>query len=195
MDVLDLLLHPVRMRIVHAMSGGGTHITADVCARLPDVPRATVYRHIGLLIDGGVLEVTAERRVHGAVERHYRIRRDRVVIDAGAAASMSRDDHRRGFAAAMAILLAEFNAYLDREDADPRTDGVGYRQGVTWLTPDEHAEMIDTLRRELTSRRHATPAPGRRPYLVSAIFFPTEPPQPADTGGRGDEDDPDGARS
>lgn len=185
MDVLDLLLHPVRMRIVHAMSGGGTHITADVCARLPDVPRATVYRHIGLLIDGGVLEVTAERRVHGAVERHYRIRQDRVVIDGDAAASMSRDDHRRGFAAAIAILLAEFNTYLDRDDADPYVDGVGYRQGIAWLTLEEHDEMIDTLRKELTSRGHDAPAQGRRPYLVSAIFFPTESRQPADIGDGG----------
>lgn len=175
------------MRIVHAMSGGGARTTADVSARLPDVPRATVYRHIGLLTDGGVLEVTAERRVHGAVERSYRIRSDRVVIDAETAASMSRDDHRRGFAAAMAILLAEFNAYLDREDANPYADGVGYRQGIAWLTPDEHAAMIDTLRKELAARAHSTPAPGRRPYLVSAIFFPTEQPQPAAPGGRGDQ--------
>src|SRR5205823_5532524 len=95
---------------------------------------------------------------------------------AAAAAAMSRDDHRRGFAAAMAILLAEFNTYLDRDDADPVTDQVGYRQGVVWLTPDEHAGMVEALRTELTSRSHDAPAPGRRPYLFSAIFFPTEPP-------------------
>ena len=31
---------------------------------------------------------------------------------------MSLEDHRHGFAAAMATLLADFNAYLDREHAD-----------------------------------------------------------------------------
>jgi hypothetical protein len=41
------------------------------------------------------------------------------------------DDHRRGFAAAMAALVAEFNAYLDDEDADPLGDLVGYRQHGT----------------------------------------------------------------
>lgn len=43
MDILDLLLHPVRLRIVHVMSGGCIHTTSDLCARLPDVPKITLY--------------------------------------------------------------------------------------------------------------------------------------------------------
>ncbi|MFR9779961.1 hypothetical protein ACL02O_28380 [Micromonospora sp. MS34] len=41
------------------------------------------------------------------------------MIDADAAAAMTLEDHRRGFAAAMAVLIAEFNAYLDRDGTDP----------------------------------------------------------------------------
>ncbi|WP_433221161.1 hypothetical protein [Microtetraspora malaysiensis] len=40
---------------------------------MPDIPKTSVYRHVGLLADAGVLEVTDEQRVHGAVERHYRL--------------------------------------------------------------------------------------------------------------------------
>ncbi|MGH8879259.1 MAG: helix-turn-helix domain-containing protein, partial [Stackebrandtia sp.] len=127
MDSLELLLHPVRLRIVNAMSGKRTRTTSEVCADLPDVPKTTVYRHVGVLAEAGVLEVVKEQRVHGAVERHYRLRRERALIDTDAAASMSLDDHRHGFAAAMAALLAEFNAYLDRDGADPMADLVGYR--------------------------------------------------------------------
>src|SRR5512132_3192187 len=102
MDTLELLLHPVRVRIVHAMSGGHTRTTSELCARLPDVSKATVYRHVSLLAEAGLLEVAGEQRVHGAVERRYRLNRTRAVIDQDAAASMSLDDHRHGFAAAMA---------------------------------------------------------------------------------------------
>ncbi len=183
-DTLDLLLHPVRLRIVHAMSGGRTRTTSDLCARLPDVPKTTLYRHVGLLAEAGMLEVAEEQRVHGAVERHYRLRQDRAVIDAGAAASMSLDDHRRGFAAAMAALLAEFNAYLDRDEADPAADSVGYRQGTLWLSPDEVTETIAAVRDVLASRADSQPAPGRSPYLLSMILFPAEePPPPRPPGG------------
>ncbi|GAA2239815.1 MULTISPECIES: helix-turn-helix domain-containing protein [Kitasatospora] len=184
MTSLDLLLHPVRLRIVHAFSGGRTRTTSELCAHLPDVPKTTLYRHVGLLVEAGVLDVAAEQRVHGAVERHYRLHRDRAAIGTDTAASMSLDDHRRGFAAAMAALLAEFGGYLDRDGADPTDDQVGYRQGVLWLSQDELTDMIDALREVLVARAANAPAPGRSPHLVSAVFFPIEePPLPeADCG-------------
>ncbi len=178
MGILDLLLHPVRLRIVHALSGDRECSTAELCARLADVPKTSVYRHVGLLADAGVLQVAGEQRVRGAVERRYRLCRDRAVIGADAAGRMSLADHRHGFAAAMAALLAEFSAYLDRPGADPIADLVGYRQSILWLSHDELTDMLDELRAALLARATNQPAPGRRPHLVSAILFPIEkPPQ------------------
>jgi len=174
--MLDLLLHPVRLRITYALSGDHTRTTAELCAALPDVPKTSVYRHVGLLAEAGVLEVVDERRVRGAVERRYRLRRERMKIGLEEAGSMSLEDHRHGFAAAMAALLAEFNAYLDRPGADPAADSVGYRQGVLWLSPDEITEMIGEIRAVFAARWHNEPVTGRRPHLMSAIFFPTEEP-------------------
>ncbi|WP_329585808.1 helix-turn-helix domain-containing protein [Kitasatospora sp. NBC_01250] len=175
MDTVGLLLHPVRLRIVHAMSGGRALTTSQLCALLPDVSKATVYRHVGLLAEGGLLDVASEQRVRGAVERCYRLQRARAVIDADAAAD-SPDLHRRAFAAAMAALLAEFNAYLDREGADPGTDQVGYRQHAIWLSEDERAELIDDVRRAIVSRMANGPTPGRTRHLISPVLFPAEGP-------------------
>jgi DNA-binding transcriptional ArsR family regulator len=182
-DALGLLVHPVRLRIVFAMSGGRTRTTSDLCAHLPDVPKTTLYRHVGLLADAGVLEVAGEERVHGAVERHYRLRQDRAVVDADVAASMSLDDHRRAFAAGMAAVLAEFNAYLDRDGADPTVDQVGYRQGVLWLSPEELTKLVDGLRSVIRTVVDNEPTPDRNPHLVTAIFFPTAQDAPGTQSG------------
>ncbi|NUO96942.1 MAG: helix-turn-helix domain-containing protein [Nonomuraea sp.] len=176
MDPVDLLLHPVRLRIVHAMAGGRTLTTSDLCGLLPDVSKATVYRHVGLLADAGVLDVEGEQRVRGAVERRYRLLPARAAIDAETAASASRDDHRRAFAVAMATLLAEFNAYLDRDQADPAADLVGYRQHAIWLSEDERAGLIADLRAALVARMGNRPAPERTRHLISPILFPAEEP-------------------
>ncbi|MET8625094.1 helix-turn-helix domain-containing protein [Kitasatospora sp. NPDC004669] len=175
-DAADLLLHPVRLRVVHALAGGRVLTTSQLCARLSGVSKVTVYRHVALLAEAGFLEVAQEQRVRGAVERHYRLRKDRPVIDAAAAAAMTKDDHRRGFAAAMAVLLAEFNAYLDREDADPVAQGVSYRQGTFWLSPEELAELGGELLAVLAPRLANGPTSGREPYLLSPILFPVAPP-------------------
>jgi hypothetical protein len=171
-DPLDLLLHPVRVRIVHVMAGGRILTTSDLCDRLPDVPKTTMYRHVGLLASEGVLEVEGEQRVHGAVERRYRLRRKRAVIDRDVAASMSLEDHRQGFAAAMAALLGEFNAYLDREHADPFADSVGYVQVPLWLSQGELAGLIGQVRDALLAQRDNEPTPDRSLYLASPILFP-----------------------
>ncbi|MEV4106637.1 helix-turn-helix domain-containing protein [Nonomuraea sp. NPDC049695] len=176
MDPLELLGQPVRLRIVHALRGDRTLTTSQLCARIPDVSKATVYRHIELLAAGGILEVAEERRVRGAVERLYRLRQDRATIDAGTAGSLTTEDHRRGFAVAMAALLAEFNAYLDKEHADPAADLVGYRQHAVWLTRDELLELIAQMRRAIVPVLDNAPAPGRTQYLISPIQFPIEQP-------------------
>ena len=171
MDSVELLLHPLRLRIVHALTGSPGLTTAALCDRLPGVSRATVYRQVSLLADGGILEVTGEHRVRGAVERTYRLRRARGLLDT-AAAGMSTSDHREVFAIAVATLLAEFDAYLDRTGADPAADQVGYRQHAVWLAESELTTLIENLRAAILPVLANEPAPGRGQYLLSPILFP-----------------------
>ncbi len=176
MEILDLLANPVRLRVVHAFAGGRTLTTGQLCERLPDVSKATMYRHVDVLADAGVLEVQSEQRVRGAVERSYRLRNDRLAVSPEAAASASAEDFRRGFAATMAALLSEFDAYLGRPDADPVADLVGIRQHSLWMTRQELIDLIGDLRAAILPRLANEPAPGRARYLVSPIMFPIEQP-------------------
>jgi DNA-binding transcriptional ArsR family regulator len=179
-DTAELLAHPVRLRIVHALRGDREMTTGELCARLPDVSKATMYRHVDLLHDGEVLEVASERRIRGAVERRFRLRQDRASISAAVTAVMTAEDHRRTFAIAMTALAAEFNAYLDRTGADPANDLVGYRQHAIWLSRDELIELIGELRAAIVPRLSRARAPGRTQYLLSPILFPVgEPPASA----------------
>ncbi|MCK2213441.1 helix-turn-helix domain-containing protein [Actinomadura sp. ATCC 31491] len=178
MEALELFAHPVRMRIIHAMSGDRVFTTAALGDLLPDVSKATLYRHVGVLAEAGVLEVAGEERVRGAVERRYRLRRDRAAVDAEMVASVTPEDHRRIFAAAVATLLAEFHAYLDRDGADPVADLVGYRQHALWLNPAELSDLIERLRAAIIPHLTHDPAPDRTRYLLSPILFPIEERRP-----------------
>lgn len=172
MDALDLVLHPVRVRIVHAMWGGEAHTTAELCGRLPDVSKATVYRHVAALMEAGVLQLAGETRVRGGVERRYRLDQPAVVVDGRRAATLSKEDHRRAFVSAMAVLIAEFSLYLDRRDAQPMPDQVSYYQVPLSLS----AADIDELGAHVLQWIRDNPADkkgkGRRRYLFSPVFFP-----------------------
>jgi DNA-binding transcriptional ArsR family regulator len=178
-DALELLAHPVRLRIVHAMRGGRVLTTAELSARLPDVSKAMLYRHVDVLASAGVLEVARERRIRGAVERLYRLRPDRAAITSEAGAELSAEGHWQVFATALAVLTAEFRAYLDREDADPARDLVGYRQHAVWLSRAELEQLIAELRQVIVPRLANEQTPERARYLLSPILFPLERPPAA----------------
>jgi hypothetical protein len=55
-------------------------------------------------------------------------------VDAETLASLTADNHRRAFTAAMASLIAESSGYLDQDGADPVADLVGHRQHGVWLS-------------------------------------------------------------
>jgi DNA-binding transcriptional ArsR family regulator len=174
MNVTELLLHPVRLRIVFAAMDGLPFTTSEMCLRLPDVSKASMYRHIALLADGELLEVESEELVHGIVERHYRLLRVRAMIDPAAAAAMTNDDHRRGFAATTASLLAEFNAYLDRPTSNPIVDSVSYRQFPLWLTGDERTALVEAISAAIQARSMHGPSAERKRHLLATVFFPAE---------------------
>ena len=170
--VTELVLHPVRIRIVFAAMDGLPFTTSEMSRRLPDVSKASMYRHISLLAEGELLEVESEELVNGIVERHYRLLRVRAVIDPAAAAAMTNDDHRRGFAAVSASLLAEFNAYLDRPESNPTFDSVSYRQFALWLTEGERTALVQEVSAAILARATLVPSTERKRHLLTTIFFP-----------------------
>lgn len=77
----------------------------------------------------------------------------------------------------MAALVAEFGAYLDRDDADPAADLVGFRQHALWLSRDELEALIADLRAAIVPRPANELTAQRARYLLSPILFPAaEPP-------------------
>jgi hypothetical protein len=168
----DLLLHPVRLRIVQAFLGDRALTTAELRSELPDVPAASLYRHIARLVDAGVLAVVSERRVRGAVERTYILRVTAAHIGVGELERMSVDDHRQAFIAFVAGLLGDFDRYLARGDIDPLRDGVSYNLAGMWLDDAELRELLRDISRIFEPRLANPPKPGRKRRILGSVLLP-----------------------
>jgi len=179
MATADLLLHPVRLRIVQAFLGDRALTTSELAAELSDVPAASLYRHVARLVDAGVLAVVAERRVRGALERTYVLRLSAASIGLDEVEAMSADEHRQTFLAYVAGLLGDFDRYLEREDIDLLRDGVSYRMAGLWLDDAEFADLMRDIIRVLQPRLANPPAPGRKRRILYSILLPG--PDTADT--------------
>jgi len=174
MSTADLLLHPIRLRIVQEFLGDRALTTSDLRAELPDVPLASLYRQVARLVDAGVLAVVAERRVRGAVERTYVLRLSAASIRLDEVDAMSPEEHRQAFMAFMAGLLGDFDRYLSRGDIDLLRDGVGYRMHGLWLDDAEFADLVRDLTRAVQSRAANPPRAGRKRRILGTVMLPGE---------------------
>lgn len=168
----DVILHPQRMRMIRSLASGGRTVK-DLVAELPEIPQATMYRHLALLLEAGVVEVVSERQVRATKERAYGLTKS-TILSAEELATVSRDDHFRYFVTFLAGLLGEYGRYLDRPEIDLLRDGVGYREHVLELTDEELREMLGELRRILAAREGAPPRPGSVTRLFATVSMPLD---------------------
>jgi AcrR family transcriptional regulator len=176
----DLILHPIRLRIIQAFLGDRALTTSQVASELADVPPGSLYRHIGLLVSAGVLGIVGERRVRGTVERTYTLRIGAAQVDA----AMTPEEYRRAFMTFVAGLLRDFDRYLALGQPDLTRDDVGYRLGALWLSDTELTEFLRDLALVIQPRMGNAPSPERRRRMVAGVVLPTTP-APARRGRRG----------
>ncbi|NNJ47091.1 MAG: ArsR family transcriptional regulator [Acidimicrobiia bacterium] len=170
----DLLLHPIRLRIVQALVASPM-TPLRLKEQLGDVPQATLYRHLSQLADGGLLEVLEERPVRGGVERTYGVVASAASLTGDELETATADDHFRYFATFVGTLLADFAAYAETSDLDLVADRVGYRQVALWLSDDEFDAVVARMSGAVQETIHNEPAPGRRRRLFSTIVMPGDP--------------------
>jgi DNA-binding transcriptional ArsR family regulator len=174
----EVLLHPVRLRIVLAVADDEV-TTAEIATRLPDVPQATLYRHVARLADAGIFDVAGERQARGAVERTYRVNAAQAVIHADEAAEISNDEYLRAFTTFAGTLIETFGRYLNTPGSTPADDGVSFRQARMWLTDEELAALVKDVATALAPYLDTARSPQRTPRLLSTILMP----DPTPTGG------------
>jgi hypothetical protein len=170
----DLLLHPVRLRIVQAFLGERALTTSQLSAELSDIPAASLYRQVARLVRAGVLQVLDERRVRGAIERTYVLRLAAAAIRPDEADAMTPGEHRQAFAAFVAGLQAAADRYVTRPDFDPIKDKATYRLNGMWLDDAEYDAMLADLVRVLAPRLANAPREGRRRRILGYVLLPGE---------------------
>ena len=176
----DLILHPVRMRIVVAL--GGRQMTAQQLVRaLPDVPQTTLYRHLNVLVEQGVLSVVAEHRVRGTVERVYALAPTAALLTPEDLATATSEDHLNYFSIFITSLLSDFARYVTVQgQVDVGADGVLYTKGTVHMNEAERREFQEAAQALLLPLFMRPPASDRRAYLFATTFFPAVETPPAE---------------
>jgi DNA-binding transcriptional ArsR family regulator len=141
----DLLLNPVRIRILMAVAG--RQMTPhQIASAIPDVPLTTLYRHINLLVDGNILEIKAEKQVRGTVERAYGLIEGSGLINSEELGIVSHEDHMRYFVIFLSSLLQDFAKFVSLLEATktPLSE-VLFSKVALYLTESDRQSLISQV--------------------------------------------------
>lgn len=169
---LELIFHPVRLRIL--IEATGREVTASQIAHmLPDVPSASLYRHLRRMVADGVLAVVGERPVRGTVERTYAATEAAWTLKPEAGPP---DPERflAYFLRFLGLLQQQFRLYMRQERFAPRQDGLRFGACTPYLTPDERRRVAEEINAVLRKAMENAPRPDRRPYLFGSVIIPNK---------------------
>jgi len=180
MTKADLIIHPARLRIIQAF-GGGRRLTAqELASFVPDIPRASLYRHLNLLVEAGVLAVVDERPVRAIQERVYALIATATNVGPSDYTATNAGDHLRYFTNFLELLRNDFTRYLGQAaPANLPVDGVAYYQMSLYLSDEEYQRLVTTLKATLGPIVAQQPNAERRKRLLSMIVMPGAEPAPA----------------
>jgi Helix-turn-helix domain len=167
----DLLLHPVRLRILLAIAG--RQVTAQQLANeLPDIPQATLYRNINTLATAGILSVVREQRVRNTIEKTYALPDKSLLFTEEDLKNAQPEEYIQLFTQYLGLLLGYYVRYIQQGNVDFGRDHVVFRMFPIYLSETEIHQAAQAINAALLPYQKNEPSPERQRSIFGLISLP-----------------------
>ncbi len=161
------MLHPVRMRIVQELAARKSLNATELCEKIGDVPRTTLYRNINILLDNNVLSVVSETKIRGSLERT-------LALNAGELARHNtRENASQNALRFFMNRYARFHNYFSRGNPRAARTKIFFNSTILMMDDSEFDRFLSELR-DLIAKFGFEAAPGRKARDISIISSPVE---------------------
>ncbi|TDF94727.1 helix-turn-helix domain-containing protein [Paenibacillus piri] len=177
MKKIDLLLHPIRMRIVQKLLLGKPMTIAQLAETLGDIPQATLYRHMRLLLEENHVEVVDTKKVSGTEERIFSVKKETLQIPEHEVETISQEDNVRHFSVFHTNLLQQATSYLmETPPQQYKQEGFAYWQTPLHLTDDEFQALVSSMNDCIEKAFQYEKTPERTTRIFAGMFVPQKQP-------------------
>jgi len=177
MKKVDLILHPVRFRILQTIDDS-TLTTQQIADQMADVPKSSIYRQLKILLDGEMITVAETKIVNGIQEKTYQLSQ-KPYLSAGDMANLSGEEHIHFFTIYVMNVLREFSDYIQRSESetgsiDMLSDRVGYTEVSVYANHAELDVVQSQLNTEILKLIKNEPGNGRSRHKFAIITHPVK---------------------
>ncbi len=129
-------MNPVRQRIFPYFLLNETGTVKELKKASPDVPGASLYRHVKILADSSMLMVVGENRIRGTVESIYQLNKDAIATE---------DETGNAVQMSLLRICASFAKYFFSGHAEPQKDMLLFTNCTLVLTDEEFSEYLSEI--------------------------------------------------
>lgn len=164
-DINKIMLNTVRMRIIQELSKVQNITATELCEKIKDVPRTTMYRHINILIDNNILSIVSEKKVRGSLERTLALNIEEI---SNQNTIENADQNAFGF---LIATYSKFHNYFNSENSNLSKDKIFLNNTVLMMNDAEFDNFVLELS-ELILKYNLDSSEGRKPRDISIISSP-----------------------
>jgi len=152
--------------------------TPQIAQLLPDVPMPSLYRHVRLLAEAGVLTPVEEVRVNGALVKVYAVQEGGSRIGPTDIHDATRTEHLRYFTTFLNTLAESFRVSLEQEAFDLSEIPLHALMEPLHLSAEEYRQFLEAFRAFLQPWHEKPAGGGRNRLLFAHIILPDRPDPP-----------------
>ncbi|MCI6237643.1 helix-turn-helix domain-containing protein [Blautia massiliensis (ex Durand et al. 2017)] len=165
MEIAEVVLNPVRQRIFQYLLIHETGTVKEIRKALPDVPSASLYRHMKILADHSIIMVVSENRIRGTVESVYQLNKSALQID---------DANGEAVQTALLGFCASFAKYFASGHANPKKDMLLMTTCTLTLTDEEFMEFLSEINQVAVKYMDIGIKEGSKTRQITLISSPTD---------------------
>jgi len=161
------MLNPVRMRIIQALATTPNITVTELCEKMSDTPRTTLYRHVKILLENAILTVVSEKKIRGSLERTLSLNVEEIKKH------NTIENASQSILSFMMRKYAQFHSYFNSENVDTGKDQIFCNNVILMLNDQEFDQFLTDLR-DLLVKNLLEYKEGRRARDISIISAPPE---------------------
>lgn len=167
-DMATVIMNSVRQRIIQYLILHEKGTAGEIHEELHDIPIASLYRHIKILLEAGFLEVLEEKQIRGTIERTY------SLVKQPMGETPSQEEIAFLVQSSLMSLMTSFQQYFDRGEVNLEKDMLCLTTSTLLLSEEEFMEMLKRIGSVINDYIRNVPEEGRQPRRFTIISSPCE---------------------
>ena len=165
MEMAEIVMNPVRQRIFQYLLVHEAGTVKEIRKALPDIPSASLYRHIKLLTGNGILTVVGENRIRGTVESIYQLNKSALEVDDADGAAVQT---------ALLGICASFAKYFSGGSPDPKKDMLMMTTCTLTLNDEEFMNFLSEINQVAVKYMDTPVKEDSKTRQITLISAPTD---------------------